>query len=247
MTIKKQNQVLFEPVKLAQDYTFTLPPGVREIEIPVEQFVKLNGFLFESKGAGNLIVYFQGNAKNLQNWLDNHNMVLDWGCNVLVTDYRGFGKSEGEVHGQAQMEADAEKVFDYALHLGYKPENIIIYGYSMGTGIACHLATARKAKALILESPYSSIAEMAWVENKAPAYIFDNKGEAKSIEIPTLIIHGDKDTVILPDHAQRIFDNLKTTRKKLVILPGGGHGDLRKRPEYKKLITEFVDGCATLS
>ncbi len=241
MPIKKQNAVIFEPIQLEKSYQFKLPANTKEIFIKVANGVKLNGFLYESMDNNKLMLYFQGNAKNLQNWLDTHSMTLDWGNNVLVSDYRGFGKSDGHPNGQRQMYDDAEKVYDYAISIGYEPKNIILYGYSMGTGLAAHLATVKQARNLILESPYSSLAEMSWVGDKAPSYQFDIKQNAKNINIPTLLIHGDKDNVISIDHPQRIFDNLKTSKKKLVIIQGGGHGDLRNRPEYKKIITDFLD------
>jgi pimeloyl-ACP methyl ester carboxylesterase len=241
MIMKEQNAVLFEPVPLPEEYPFRLPERTKEIFIWVTDTVKLNGLHYEGPEKKELILYFQGNAKNLQNWLDNHVMALDWGCHVLVTDYRGFGKSNGEPCGQDQMYGDAEKIYEYAITLGYKPENIILYGYSMGTGLASHLAIARGAKCLILESPYSSLAEMPWVADKAPSYPFETKLHAKNISIPTLLIHGNKDEVITVDHSQRIFDNVKTHKKELVIIQDGGHGDLRIRPEYKKIITDFLD------
>jgi pimeloyl-ACP methyl ester carboxylesterase len=249
MAIQAETAVIFEPIALPENYQFELPADAREINIPVDQSIMLNGILFESKKDNLLLLYFQGNAKNLQNWLDNHSMVLDWGYNVLVTDYRGFGKSGGSLTGETQMYTDAKKVYEYAISLGYKPENMVLYGYSMGTAMACYLARVKQAKALILESPFSSIAEVTWVGDKAPSYPLDSKRHAKSIEAPTLIIHGDKDDVITPDHARRIFDNLATPLKKMTIIPGGGHGDLRSRPEYKSLITEFLGGpgfsCST--
>ncbi len=241
MTIKKQNAVIFEPIPLKKEYQFKLPANSKEIFIEINDAVKLNALLYETLGNDKLILYFQGNAKNLQNWLDTHSMALDWGYNVLVYDYRGFGKSDGHPNGQEQMYDDAEKVYDYAISLGYKPENIVLYGYSMGTGLAAHIATIKQAKDLILESPYSSLAEMSWVGDKAPSYQFDTKQNAKNINIPTLLIHGDKDNVISIDHSERIFDNLKTLKKKLIIIKGGGHGDLRKRPEYKNLIIDFLE------
>ena len=241
MTIQKQTKVLFEPIKLEVNYQFKLPENIKEINIKVEDNILLNGILYEKKENKFLMIYFQGNAKNLQNFLDTHNMVLNWGYNVLVTDYRGFGKSNGTLSGQEKMYADADKIYDYAIQLGYKPENIILYGYSMGTSLAGYLASTKKAKAVILESAYSSIPEINWVRNKATSYELNTSGKAKKIDIPTLLIHGDKDDVITPDHSQRIFDNLKTNKKKRVVLENGGHGDLRKRPEYQKLINDFID------
>lgn len=240
MTIEEQARVIFEPITLDQYYAFDLPENTKEIFIPVSGNARLNGFLFEKVENKFLMIYFQGNARNLQNFLDNHSMVLDWGFNILVTDYRGFGKSTGEMNGQAQMYEDATKIYEYALTRGYGAEEIILYGYSMGGAMACYLASIFKVKALILESTYSSLPEV-WVNSYLPSYELNNKERAKNIDIPTLIIHGDNDSIITVDHAQRIYDNLKTTCKKLTILLGGGHGDLRIRPEYKYLITEFID------
>ena len=149
------------------------------------------------------MVYFQGNAKKLQNFLDNHAMVLDWGCNVLVTDYRSFGKSEGELCGQDQLYADAEQVHDYGRSLGYRAEQIILYGYSMGVAMVSHLATCREVTAVIMESGYSSVNEMGFVAGRCPAYELNNAKKAFRITISALVIHGELDTVIEPGHADR--------------------------------------------
>lgn len=240
-SIEKQTASIFEPVPLSTDYAFRLPPNTKEIFIPVEENISLNGFLFEEKENKYLVIYFQGNSKNLQNFLDNHRMVLGWGYNVLVTDYRGFGKSGGKLTGETKMYADAREVYAYALQLGYPPGNIILYGYSMGTAMAAYLASTHPAKALVLESAYSSIPEINWVGNKAPRYRLNTAEKARRITIPTLLIHGDRDEVITPDHSQRIFDNLKTNSKQRIVIEGGGHGDLRKRPGYREMINAFID------
>ena len=103
-----------------------------------------------------------------------------------------------------------------------------------------HLATVRSAHAVILESPDSSIGEIEWIGNKSPAYALNTKEKVKKVNIPTLIIHGDQDKIITPDHAQRIYENLKAKNKKIIIIKGGGHGNLRRRPEYKEIIQSFL-------
>lgn len=241
MTVKKQTKVIFEPEKLERDYQFKLPENTREINISVERKVTLNGLLFEKKEHKYLMIYFQGNAKNLQNFIDNHNMVLNWGYNILVTDYRSFGKSTGMLNGETNMYSDADKIYDYAINLGYRPENIILYGYSMGTSLAGYLASKKPAKAVILESAYSSIPEINWVGDKAPSYELNTAEKAKYIDIPILLIHGEKDEVITPDHSKRIYNNINNDSKKLIVLKEGGHGDLKKRPEYQKIINDFIE------
>lgn len=118
MDIKKQTELIFEPILLPQDYKFELPENVEEIFINVASEVNLNGLYHKTTKSPLLLLYFQGNAKNMQNFLDNHSMILDWGYNVLVTDYRGFGKSTGMIDGEQNMYNDAEQIYDYALQLG---------------------------------------------------------------------------------------------------------------------------------
>ena len=239
-SIGKQNKTLFVPTKLPATHRYALPANTTEIRVQVASDTHLSGLLYRSPSSKGLIVYFQGNAKNLQNFLDHHFMVTGWGYDVLVTDYRGFGTSEGTLRGQDQLYADAEKVYDYALGLGYSPERIILYGYSLGTGLATHLAGVRKAKALVLESPYTSISEIPWIGNKAPAYALNSKAKARSVHIPTLVVHGQLDKVIPPDHAQQLYESLASTQKQLHIMKAGGHGDFRGTAEYQQLVTGFL-------
>ncbi len=240
MTIQDQNSIIFEPIKLKADFNFTLPQGAKEIFIKGSDGIDLNAVYYPGHKDQPLMIYFPGNSKNLQNWLATNQQIADWNCGFLVADYRGFGKSGGEMNGEDEMYRDAEAIYDYAVKLGHQPQNIICYGYSMGTGMACHLAAVKEARALILESPYSSIAELHWVGDKAPSYKLENKEKAKSIKIPTLIIHGEKDDDIRPDHAHRLFDALNTAQKQLIIIPEGKHGDLRDKPVFLKAIRDFI-------
>jgi pimeloyl-ACP methyl ester carboxylesterase len=240
MDIKKQTDLIFEPILLDQDYEFELPENVEEVFIQVDSGVSLHGLYYKTTKSPRLLVYFQGNAKNMQNFLDNHSMILDWGYNVLATDYRGFGKSTGMIDGEQNMYHDAEQVYDYAVQLGYEPENIILYGYSMGTSMAAYLATKKEAKAVILESPYSSIAEIGVFGDHAPAYQLNTAARAHEITIPTLLIHGEKDDIITPDHSERILANLQTRDKEMIVISKGGHGDLKGRNEYQDTFKRFI-------
>lgn len=242
MNIKKQTDLIFEPVKLDRDYPFTLPDQSEEVIINIESGINLHGIHFTYSSEPTLLLYFQGNAKNLQNFLDNHSEILHWNYNVLTFDYRGFGKSTGYIESEESMYADSEKIFDYALSLGYTPGNIILYGYSMGTSQAAYLSTKREAKALILESPYSSIAEIGIFGDNAPDFMLNTGQRAKEIDIPTLIIHGASDDIITVDHAERIHSNLKTANKELVIITDGGHGNLKNRDEYSSHVNKFIAG-----
>lgn len=240
MDIKKQTDLIFEPIPLDKNYQFHLPENAQELFIDIESDVTLNGFHYKNDNSPLLLLYFQGNAKNLQNFLDNHSIILDWGYNVLTFDYRGFGKSTGKIESEQNMYLDSEKIYDYALELGYKPENIILYGYSMGTSQAAYLATRKKAKAVILESPYSSIADISIFGDNAPDFRLNTGNRAHEILIPSLIIHGALDDVITPDHAERIFSKIKIPEKELILIPEGGHGNLKNRQQYGSTFNTFI-------
>lgn len=246
MSFHHQNQVIFDPKPLAATHAFVLPPQTREEFIPVAPGIRLNALYYQQQGGSRgLLLYFPGNANNLQSWLDTHApAVLRWGFDVLVADYRGFGKSDGHPSGQQQMYADAEQVYQYALRLGYRPEQVVLYGYSMGGASAAYQATAHSVRALVLESAYSSINEIPLFKDKAPDYPLNNSEKARHIDVPTLLIHGTADQDITPDHAQRVYANLRTPRKKLVLIEGGGHGNLRQRSDYQKLMDDFLETTA---
>ncbi|KRT15921.1 hypothetical protein ASU31_10440 [Pedobacter ginsenosidimutans] len=238
--IQEQTAIIFEPIKLEPEYEFVLPQFTIEIFVPVEKDITLNGLLYEKPTNKYLMIYFQGNAKNLQNFLDNHAMVFDWGYNILVTDYRSFGKSGGEITGEELLYSDAEKVYEFAAFLGYHPDQIILYGYSMGAAMVAHLATCKPAKAVIMESGYSSINEMEFSAGLCPAFPLNNAEKAKDIFMPALVIHGLSDHIITPDHAERILNRLGSTIKQQFIL-AGGHGDLKEKPEYIGIINGFIE------
>ncbi|GAA4213213.1 hypothetical protein GCM10022289_45060 [Pedobacter jeongneungensis] len=168
-------------------------------------------------------------------------MVLDWGYNVLVVDYRSFGKSGGELLGENQLYADAEQIYAFARALDYRNEEIILYCYSMGVAMVCHLASRKGAKAVIMESGYSSVDEMEFAKGLCPSYPLNNAEKAKHILIPALVIHGELDEVITVDHAERIWENLASDVKEINILTGGGHGDLKGMAGYAGFINGFID------
>ena len=242
--LEQQNSVLFEPIPLALDYEFTLPEFMTEVFVPLGRDIRLNGLYYGRYPDAPLLIYFQGNAKNLQNFLDHHAIVLDWGYNVLVTDYRSFGKSNGTLCGQEQLYADAEKVYEFALGLGYAPHQIILYGYSMGGAMVSHLASCRKGMGLILESTFSSVNEMDFAAGRCLAYELNNAKKALDITLPTLVIHGADDQVITPGHAARISGALAAEDKKLFVLPGG-HGDLKTKPGFQAMINTFINRIST--
>jgi pimeloyl-ACP methyl ester carboxylesterase len=234
--------VLLFPEKLDADYKFPNSNihWTKEFTIDCGQS-NINALYFENKKTENLIIYFQGNSGSLNKWLNTSISIADLEHNLLVYDYRGFGKSTPAVGDENEFYSDGQAVLDFAIELGYAHENIILFGYSLGTGIATKLTLDNpKIKSLILESPYQQLPGLSWLPASFKEYTFDNLSKIKNVKVPTLIMHGKEDDDIPISHSEELYRNLNSRKKRLKIFESGKHGDLRYIPEYKSTILDFL-------
>ena len=234
--------VLLFPEKLDGDYEFlkSTTPWTKEFTIDTGQS-NINALYFENKNATSLIIYFQGNSGSLNKWLKTSISIADLEHNLLVYDYRGFGKSTPAVGDENEFYLDGQAVLDFAIKLGYAHENIVLFGYSLGTGIATKLALDNpKIKSLILESPYQQLPGLSWLPASFKEYTFDNLTKIKNVNVPTLIMHGKEDEDIPISHSEELYKNLTSRKKRLKVFENGKHGDLRYLPEYKSTVLDFL-------
>jgi uncharacterized protein len=140
---------------------------------------------------------------------------------------------------------DAASALEYLLNRGFKREDIIIYGRSIGTGVAVDLASKENVGGLILEAPYTSLPDLA--DEKLPflfpsLYIkfrFDNMKKIEKVHCPVIFVHGDVDTIIPHSHTQSLYEKF-TGKKKLILITGGSHNDLNAFDQYTKLIVDDI-------
>src|SRR6187551_2501450 len=156
--------VLLFPETLEAEYEFP-QDSRRAKEFTIDTgHSNINALYFETKKTKDLIIYFQGNSGSLNKWLKTSIVIADLDSNLLVYDYRGFGKSTPSIGDENEFYADGQSVLDHALKLGYAYENIILFVYSLGTGIATKLAVDNpNIKSLILESPYQQLPGLSWL------------------------------------------------------------------------------------
>jgi fermentation-respiration switch protein FrsA (DUF1100 family) len=168
---------------------------------------------------------------------------------VLIIDYRGYGKSSGEI-SEKGFYIDAETAYSHLLEArGYKPANIMIYGRSVGTGVAVELASRHTPKVLVLESPYTSLGALA--NEKLPFFFpslylrfqFNNLKKIGTISCPVVLLHGTKDELVPPAHSQKLMKAIKG-EKKLFLIEGGGHNDLNSFEGYKPFLRYLATGLA---
>lgn len=186
------------------------------------------------------ILYSHGNATDLYALQSDFADFTRHGYSVAAYDYEGYGRSEG-TPSENSAYRDISAVYRYMtsdLHIA--PDRIIVYGRSVGSGPACYLAEKHKVGGLVLESPYTTIAEVV-TSLPVPFDKFPNIDRIDKIRVPLLIFHGKGDKVIDISHAERLFKKA-TPPKIIVIIPGAGHNNLKYKAGdiYWSSLNEFI-------
>lgn len=234
-----QTRLIFFSGKLPADYTFnTVPPG-REVWMETEDGERVHG-IFYHYDSSTVLLYFHGNAGDLSGW---QFIIQDFArlpYNVLMIDYRGYGKSTGRI-SEKGLYADGEAAYRWLRSAGFENDNILIYGRSIGTGVAVDLASRYRCKGLVLEAPFTSMGVLA--NEKLPLlfpslylrYRFDNFGKINKVKGPIVFIHGSSDDLIPIAHSQQLYDRYQGD-KRFVIIEGGGHNDLHGFARYREFL-----------
>jgi uncharacterized protein len=153
-----QERLIFYPEVLAPDFTFTFPERFEEIALP-SYIAVISALYFKADHPTGIVLYFHGNAGSLRCWGAVAATFVERGYDVLMPDYRGYGKSSGRIASEQMLHQDA--AVDYQYLLAHYPEDqIVIYGRSIGSGIATYLAKSHRPRLLILETPYFSLKEI---------------------------------------------------------------------------------------
>jgi uncharacterized protein len=223
------NKIAFHPDKKNNISSKNLPSGVKNVFFVTKDKKKLHGFLLRNLDSKILLIYFHGNSGNISNRLGQLLTLKNMGINVLGVSYRGYGLSEGEP-SEAGLYIDGKTALNYAQHLGFKLENIIIFGRSIGTTVAINTCQNRKIRSLILVTPLISAKMLGKAKGlgssaSVAGSAFNNIGKTSNIICPVLVIHGTKDNVIPYVHGKEIFKALKT-QKQFISINGANHNNL---------------------
>ncbi|AFY61233.1 alpha/beta hydrolase [Synechococcus sp. PCC 6312] len=215
----RADQMIFQP----QGPSYEITPEFIQIPITDQEFI--TALYLPNPQAKWTIFYSHGNAEDLGDIRPFLNQLRDWGFNIFAYDYRGYGQSSG-VPGEANAYTDALVAYTYLTQtLKIPPNQIILYGRSLGGGVATHLATEVEAAALVLESTFTSAFQVA---SPIPIFPFDkftNITKLGHIQIPVLIIHGEADEVIPFAHGQALYEGANAPKFHLWV-SGGSHNNI---------------------
>lgn len=240
-----QEKLIFLPTKLPQDYEYSFTHNFKELNLKTDDGSVLNALHFKRVNPKGLILYFHGNAGDLSRWGGVTSNFVDKEYDVLVMDYRTYGKSSGKLSEEA-LHNDSQLFYDYALKQ-YDESKITLYGRSLGTGLATKLASNNNPFKLILETPYYSLLEVA--RSRFPFLPLDwllkykilSHEFIKNVSCPITVFHGTNDTVVPFESGKRLFDAIPHTLKKFYSIERGGHNNLIDFKGYLDGIDETLD------
>ncbi len=240
-----QENLIFLPTVLPQNYEFRMEYPFKEITLNTQDGAKLNGLHFKVENRRGVILYFHGNAGDLQRWGEIVSFFVKKNYDVVAMDYRGYGKSTGKKSMQA-LYNDAQLWYNYVAGI-YSEEQIRVYGRSLGTTFATFVASKNHPKKLILESPFYSVLDVG--KSRFPflpvksllRYTFPTYQYSNDVTCPITIYHGTEDSVINFSQGKKLFDFIKQTNKQFIPITGGNHNDLVQFPDYLNTIDAVLE------
>lgn len=219
-------------------------PGVKEVWIEAPDGAKVLAWYAKARHGQPTLLYFHGNGGSLAVRDVRIRRYMTLGRGMFMMSYRGFSGSTGSPT-ETDNVADAKRAYDALIAEGVSADNIIIYGESLGTGVGLQVAAEKPVAGLILESPFTSIAERAsqlypWLPvNLLLKDRYDSRAYIKKVEVPVLIVHGELDRVVPATMGHEMFA-LANEPKQLAIIPNSGHDDHYLHGSYDR-INEWID------
>lgn len=225
-----QRSLLYFPSKTEIHGYYYSGTNLKKVNINSSDGIILKSLYSPALSQKNTFLIFHGNAGHIGHRVNKFKPFLDEGYGMLLLEYRGYGENSGSP-SEKGFYKDAKAAINYLKNLKILPENIIIYGESLGTALAVKLSTEFKFHSTILEAPFTSISDIAkrhyWVL-AAKLLVSDDFNiidKIAKIKSPLLIIHGEKDKIVNVDFGKKVYASASNP-KKGIFVPAAGHNNL---------------------
>lgn len=240
-----QLNLLFHPEKLVRDYEYKFDTPFEEVNIPFNDKDTMNMVKFFPKDSvrKGVVLYYHGNKQNIGRYAKFVNIFTKHGYEVWMEDYPGYGKSTGE-RTEKKLYEQAMQVYKMAAGK-YKSDSIILYGKSLGTGIASYVASQTNCRQLILETPYYSIPDLfgcyapIYPTQRMSIYKIPTNEYLQQVKYPITIFHGTDDGVVPYRCAKKLKAVLKPT-DEFVTIEKGTHHNLYEFDVYRKTMDSLL-------
>ncbi|MGH9721963.1 MAG: alpha/beta hydrolase [Bryobacteraceae bacterium] len=238
------NRMVYYPFRYPQGlWQLQNEIGAADVWLTAGDGAKLHGWWLPAPDARVATLFLHGNAGNVTHRIDHMRSIASAGSSILVIDYRGYGRSSGRPT-ESGLYADADAAYQYLLDQGHLPERIIVHGESLGSAVAVNLASRKRCAGVVLEAPFSSARAVAGrvLPLLGPMLIhsFDSRSKIGRMNVPLLVMHGDRDEVIPYDLGRDLFDAANEP-KSFWTLQGAGHNDLLDvaGESYRERLVQF--------
>ncbi len=218
----------------------------KSVEFRTEDDVRLHGWFVPATVPRGVVLFFHGNAGNISHRLDSLRIFHDLGFSTLIFDYRGYGQSQGHVTERGTY-LDAAAAWNYlTVEMGFDEADIVLFGRSLGAAVAAQLASIRNPSALIVESGFVSVPDLAarlypWLPARYLARIQYPTGEfLKSASCPVLIVHSKDDEIIPYSQGEALFRTTPEPRQFLELSGSHNDGFIVSGRHYREGLDQFL-------
>jgi uncharacterized protein len=238
-----QERFIFKPEKLKANFEYKYDVPFKELFFDVEPGVSINGLHFTVNKPLGLVLYFHGNTRSIKGWAKYAKDFTRYKYDVVLVDYRGFGKSTGK-RSEKDMLKDMQFVYD-TLAVQYTEHHIVVYGRSLGSGFAAKIASDNKPRYLILDAPYYSFTKA--IERFLPIlpiryllrFHLRTDKWIRHVNCHTYILHGTKDW-LLPISNSIKLQAINPHKITLIRIHRGGHNNLPTFNEYHNFLRDIL-------
>lgn len=230
-----QDRLIFFPEKLSATHQYHFFGSFRELNIKTKDGILLNGLLYKVKKPKGVVFFVHGNAGSINTWGWVAETYTNLNYDCFVFDYRGFGKSEGNINSEQQFYDDVQAAYDF-LKADYAESEIVVIGFSIGSAAATKIASQNKPRMLILQAPYFSLVDMAkkhypFLPSLLLKYKFRTYEFLQRTAVPVVIFHGEEDEIIYYGSSVKLKTYLKHS-DKFIPLKKQSHNGIHENKNY---------------
>ncbi|MPR34621.1 alpha/beta hydrolase [Salmonirosea aquatica] len=231
----------YRSTSLPSDFKYNFPQETEELNIQTPRAGRLNTLLFKASKSKGVVCFWKGNGGTLANWGGIAPTFLQFGYDVLVTDYRQHGKSKGNI-SLTNFYSDAQTVYD-SLKRRYRESNIIVCGYSLGGRVAAHLASTNRPKFTILIDPASAGGDFSdrftdflyYPFPSVNGFVFPTQEDVQKAPSPVVVVSTDN-----PNSTAYKLKSLLDSNDTFLAITGSTHETILTHPQTTQLIKKLL-------
>lgn len=219
-----------------------------DVELRTADGIRLHGWFVTARNARGVVLFFHGNAGNISHRLDSLRIFHQLGYSTLIIDYRGYGLSEGKPTEPGTYR-DAEAAWQYLVEQrGELPDRIVVFGRSLGAAVAAYVAERYRPRALIVESAFTSVPDMAaelypvFPVRLLARLRYDTRARLAGVNCPVLVVHSPDDEIIPYSHGRELFAAAREPKQMLVLRGGHNEGFMVSGNVYVEGLAGFLRG-----